>query len=123
MLEMFESYDWAYSALMNIVLALACVGLAVSLTKGAGFQCRAALVRLFQRFGFLFLAATLMNCALRTIQLHHAPPLYAMLAQIGFMWVLATSAIRHFWSPPIPKDASWDNPMHMVSFTDRSRVR
>jgi hypothetical protein len=99
---------WVASASMNIVLALVAVGLSVTLSHGAGFHCPAALLRLGQRLGFLFLAGALANYALHTIKTEIPPPSYTILMQIGFMWVIAFGALRHYlWQPLIPKGSTW----------------
>lgn len=107
---------WAYSALMHIVLAFVSIGLAVRLTHGAGFTSGPALIRWFQRIAFIILGLAWANCALHGIQIRQAPPLYALMTQLALMFVVATSAVRHMWSPPIPADTSWRRPMKSITY-------
>lgn len=107
---------WAYSALVNGILAMAAVYLGLRLTHGAGFNCPQALLLYFHRIAFMLLALALLNCGLHVIQVRQAPPVYAMLTQLAFLAVLLLSAARHALAPSIPPGASWRRPMHTISF-------
>lgn len=102
---------WEWSALANAISAMIVFWFMVRLTHGAGFKCRMALLRLFQRFALFVLAIFLAFDSALTVQNAENPrPIDAAL-QLAFMIALVISATRSLCAPDIPSGANWNRPM------------